>query len=94
MLEIRDLEAGYGRIRILHGVSLAVPGERITALLGANGAGKTTLMRSIAPLPSVLRISPMRRAARSLMTTLAAVMTLLRWPGYTQISWYPALESS
>jgi hypothetical protein len=36
----------------------------------------------------------MRRAALSLMTTLAAVMTLLRWPGYTQISWYPALKSS
>src|SRR5664279_4514687 len=47
-------------------------------------------MRSIAPSPSVLRIAPSRRAARSLMTTLAAVMMGLRWPAYSQISWYLA----
>jgi len=50
MLEVSDLEAGYGRVRILHGVSLSAPKGRITALLGANGAGKTTLMRTIAGL--------------------------------------------
>jgi branched-chain amino acid transport system ATP-binding protein len=50
MLEISNLEAGYGHVRILHGVSLDAPKGRITALLGANGAGKTTLMRSIAGL--------------------------------------------
>ncbi|MGH7073433.1 MAG: ABC transporter ATP-binding protein [Stellaceae bacterium] len=50
MLDIHDLEAGYGRIRILHGVSLAAPSGCVTALLGANGAGKTTLLRSIAGL--------------------------------------------
>ena len=53
MLEVRDLKAGYGRITILHGVSLDAPAGAITALLGANGAGKTTLMRSIAGLLSV-----------------------------------------
>lgn len=50
MLEIRDLQAGYGHVQILHGISLEAPKGRITALLGANGAGKTTLMRSIAGL--------------------------------------------
>jgi branched-chain amino acid transport system ATP-binding protein len=50
MLEVRDLQAGYGHVRILHGVSLDAPKGRITALLGANGAGKTTLMRSVAGL--------------------------------------------
>ena len=50
MLEVHDLEAGYGRIRILHGVSLAAAKGGVTALLGANGAGKTTLMRGIAGL--------------------------------------------
>jgi branched-chain amino acid transport system ATP-binding protein len=50
MLEIGRLEAGYGQIRILHGVTLTVPRGAVTALLGANGAGKTTLMRTIAGL--------------------------------------------
>ena len=53
MLEVRDLEAGYGRVRVLHGVSLRVPAGRVVALLGANGAGKTTLMRAIAGLAAI-----------------------------------------
>ena len=50
MLEIGNLEAGYGRIRVLHGISMTVPRGSVTALLGANGAGKTTLLRTIAGL--------------------------------------------
>ena len=50
MLEIGNLEAGYGRIRILHGISMTVPRGSVTALLGADGAGKTTLLRTIAGL--------------------------------------------
>jgi branched-chain amino acid transport system ATP-binding protein len=53
MLEVHDLDAGYGRVRVLHGVSLSVPAGKIVALLGANGAGKTTLMRAIAGLASI-----------------------------------------
>jgi len=46
-LRIEDLDAGYGAVRALDGVSLAVaPGETV-ALLGTNGNGKTTLMRCI-----------------------------------------------
>ncbi len=50
MLEIRDLHAGYGKIPVLHGVSLDVPAASIVTLLGANGAGKTTTLRLITGL--------------------------------------------
>jgi branched-chain amino acid transport system ATP-binding protein len=47
MLEVRNLHAGYGRVPVLHDVSLAVrPGE-VLLVLGGNGAGKSTLLRSI-----------------------------------------------
>ncbi len=47
MLRVQNLEAGYGRLRVLKGVSLHVfPGEIVT-IIGANGAGKTTLLRAL-----------------------------------------------
>ena len=46
-LAVGDLEAGYGAVRALHGVSLrCVEGETV-ALLGTNGNGKSTLMKCI-----------------------------------------------
>ena len=47
LLELRDVEARYGPVRALQGVSLAVEQGQIVAVLGANGAGKTTTLRSI-----------------------------------------------
>jgi branched-chain amino acid transport system ATP-binding protein len=46
-LSITGLEAGYGLVRILHGVSLTVAEGETVALLGTNGNGKSTLMKSI-----------------------------------------------
>ena len=43
-LELRGINAGYGRIEVLHDVSLSVPAGTVYALLGPNGAGKTTTM--------------------------------------------------
>lgn len=47
VLEIKGVSAGYGRIPVLHHVSLAVGEKSIAVLLGANGAGKTTTLRAV-----------------------------------------------
>jgi branched-chain amino acid transport system ATP-binding protein len=47
LLDVEDLESGYGRIKILHKVNLAVHSDDYVAVVGANGAGKTTLLKSI-----------------------------------------------
>src|SRR5215470_1614941 len=47
MLEVRAIEAAYGDVRVLHGVSLEVKSGEIVTLLGSNGAGKTTTLRCI-----------------------------------------------
>ncbi len=46
-LEIRDVDAGYGAVRALHGVSLAIGQGETVALLGTNGNGKSTLMKCV-----------------------------------------------
>jgi branched-chain amino acid transport system ATP-binding protein len=47
VLEVHGLSAGYGSLRVLRSVELAVAAGTIVALLGANGAGKTTLLRAL-----------------------------------------------
>src|ERR671934_985781 len=47
LLELEDVEARYGQIRALHGVSLRVDEGEMVAVLGANGAGKTTTLRAV-----------------------------------------------
>lgn len=50
MLRVESLTAGYGRTRILHGVSFHVPERGLVALLGGNGTGKSTTLKAIAGL--------------------------------------------
>lgn len=47
MLSIENIKSAYGRIEVLHGVTLHVDAGEIVTLIGANGAGKTTLMHAI-----------------------------------------------
>ena len=47
MLQISNLHAGYGKVEVLHDISLEVPKGKVVALIGSNGAGKTTTMRAI-----------------------------------------------
>ncbi len=47
LLEIENVQSGYGEVQILWGVTLKMEQGRLTCLVGANGAGKTTLLRTV-----------------------------------------------
>ncbi len=50
MLKIRNLQAGYGKLKVLKNISMHVAKGEIVTIIGANGAGKTTLLSTIAGL--------------------------------------------
>ena len=50
LLEVHDLRSGYGRIPVLHGVSLQVLEGEALGIVGHNGMGKTTLLKTIVGL--------------------------------------------
>lgn len=54
LLTIDNLVAGYGKLPVLHGISLKVNEGRMVAIIGPNGAGKTTLTRSVMNLVNVM----------------------------------------
>lgn len=51
--EIKQLYAGYGRIKVLQGLDIVAKQSAITLLIGANGSGKTTLVRSMLGIAKV-----------------------------------------
>ena len=65
LLELEDVEARYGPVQALHGVSLAVEEGEIAAVLGANGAGKTSTLRAISG--TVRRSGEIRFAGESIV---------------------------
>jgi len=52
LLELENVEARYGPVQALHGVSLSVGKGEVVAVLGSNGAGKTTTLRAVSGLVS------------------------------------------
>jgi ABC-type branched-subunit amino acid transport system ATPase component len=48
LLSVDGLEAGYGEVQVLWGLSLKAARGKLTAIVGANGAGKTTTLRAVA----------------------------------------------
>ena len=50
LLELKGVDALYGRIRALRGVTISVDKGEVVALIGSNGAGKTTTLRTISGL--------------------------------------------
>ncbi len=79
LLQIDSLEAGYGEVQILWGISLRASAGKLTTIIGANGVGKTTTLRaavgSIRPWggrvvfkgEDVTRLAPHAKAARGLV---------------------------
>ncbi len=64
LLELEEVQARYGDVKALHGVSLRVDEGEVVAVLGANGAGKTTTLRAVSN--TVRRSGEIRFAGRPL----------------------------
>ena len=79
ILQVRDVESGYGEVQILWGLSLELQPGKLTSLVGSNGSGKTTLLRSVTGLvkpwkgtvtfdgKDVTRLSPHEKADMGLV---------------------------
>jgi branched-chain amino acid transport system ATP-binding protein len=50
LLELKGVESGYGKLKILRGIDMSVADGSIVALLGGNGTGKSTLLKAISGL--------------------------------------------
>lgn len=55
MLQIKNLESGYGKMQVLFGINLNVKPNDIVVLIGPNGAGKSTLLKSVFNLVDIYK---------------------------------------
>ena len=79
VLQLDNIESGYGEVQVLWGISLQVRPGKVTTIIGANGAGKTTTLRTIIGTVSpwkgrilmngqdVTKMSPHAKAGRGLV---------------------------
>ena len=98
LLEIRDLNSGYGEVQILWDAGLRLEAGRLTALIGSNGAGKTTLLRALMGLvkPWSGRVTFEGREVQSLPAHAKAELGLALVPEgrqlFTDMTVYENLE--
>src|SRR6201999_3398691 len=71
LLEVRNLDASYGAMQVLHGINLIAGSGEIVGLVGANAAGKSSLMFSLAGLGTACR--------GEVLLDGAAIQHLLPW---------------
>jgi branched-chain amino acid transport system ATP-binding protein len=81
LLDIDGVTASYGKVEVLHELSMAIPAGSVVALLGANGAGKTTTLRAISgTLPirgGAIRLAGRRLDGRSVYEVARAGVLLV-----------------
>lgn len=53
ILRLSGMEAGYGRVKVIHGVDMTVGAGELVVICGRNGAGKSTLLNALAGSPKV-----------------------------------------
>src|SRR5437762_14366061 len=75
LLQLEGVEARYGPVKALHGVSLEVAEGEVVAVLGATGAGKTTPLRAISG--TVTRSGGIRFARKSIARSPPAAVARL-----------------
>jgi branched-chain amino acid transport system ATP-binding protein len=87
MLEIHNLESGYGEVQILWGANLVVEEGKLTSLVGGNGVGKTTLLHTVMGLirPTKGSVSFMGKDIGSLPAYLKAEMGMVLVPEGRQL---------
>jgi branched-chain amino acid transport system ATP-binding protein len=81
LLDVDGVTASYGKVEVLHELSMAIPAGSVVALLGANGAGKTTTLRAISgtlPIRSgAIRLGGRRLDGRSVYEVARAGVLLV-----------------
>ncbi len=82
MLKIENLQAGYGKVLVLQGISIHVPKGKVVTLIGSNGAGKTTTMRAISGMikPSAGSITLNGKSIQGLESNQIAKLGLAHSP--------------